>query len=71
MERFVHVIFRKLGPFALHIGDKHSVWCISSFSFQIFNAARQMSHIEAAQCISLSVEGLCALYTLRIWAQWC
>ena len=29
VERFVHVILRKLGPFALRIGEKHSVWCIS------------------------------------------
>ena len=28
-ERFVNVILRKLGPFALRIGKKHSVWCIS------------------------------------------
>ena len=27
--RFVHMILRKLGPFALCIGVKHSVWCIS------------------------------------------
>ena len=25
MERFVHVILRKLGPFAIRIGEKHSV----------------------------------------------
>ena len=24
-----HAILRKLGPFALRIGEKHSVWCIS------------------------------------------
>ena len=29
VERFVHVILRKLGPFALRTGEKHSVWCIS------------------------------------------
>ena len=29
VERFVHVIVCKLGPFALRIGEKHSVWCIS------------------------------------------
>ena len=29
VERFVHVILRKLGQFALHIGEKHSVWYIS------------------------------------------
>ena len=29
VERFVHMILRKLGPFALRIGEKHSVWCIS------------------------------------------
>ena len=28
VERFVHVILRNLGPFALRIGEKHSVWCI-------------------------------------------
>ena len=27
--RFVLVISRKMGPFALRIGKKHSVWCIS------------------------------------------
>ena len=48
VERFVYVILRKLGPFALRIGETHSVWCIF-----------------------LSVKGLCALYTLRIWALWC
>ena len=29
VERFVHIILRKLGPSALLIGKKHSVWCIS------------------------------------------
>ena len=29
VERFVHVILCKLGPFALRIGEKHAVWCIS------------------------------------------
>ena len=29
VERFVHVILRKLGPFALRIDGKHSAWCIS------------------------------------------
>ena len=29
MERFVHVILHKLGPFALRIGEIHTVWCIS------------------------------------------
>ena len=29
VERFVYVILRKLGPFAIRIGEKHSVWCIS------------------------------------------
>ena len=27
MERFVHVILLKLGPFALRIREKRSVWC--------------------------------------------
>ena len=29
VERFLQVILRKFGPFALHIGEKHLVWCIS------------------------------------------
>ena len=29
VERSVHVILRNLGPFALRIGEKHSVWRIS------------------------------------------
>ena len=29
VESFDHVILRKLGPFALCIGEKHSVWCVS------------------------------------------
>ena len=29
VERFVNVILCKLGPFALRICEKHSVWCIS------------------------------------------
>ena len=28
VERFVHMILRKLGLFALRIGEKHSLWCI-------------------------------------------
>ena len=28
VERFVHMILRKLGPFALRISEKHTVWCI-------------------------------------------
>ena len=27
VECFVYVILRNLGPFALRIGEKHSVWC--------------------------------------------
>ena len=29
VERFVHVVLHKLDPFAVRIGEKHSVWCIS------------------------------------------
>ena len=29
VERFVCVILRRLGPFALRTGKKHSGWCIS------------------------------------------
>ena len=43
VERFVHVILPKLGPFAY-------VWVKNT---------------------QFGVQGLCALYTLSIWAQWC
>ena len=29
VKRFVQMILRKLGPFALRIDEKHSLWCIS------------------------------------------
>ena len=36
VERLVHVIIRKLGPFALHIDEKHSAWCIYLFWCKVY-----------------------------------
>ena len=35
VERFVHVILCKLGPFTLRIGEKHPVWCTSYIPFGV------------------------------------